>query len=305
MKEIGRVLTQKPRRYLGIELAGAKSARTAVAALEYYPREKKIFLLDIFDRIAASEDHSSDESLIEILHEMGAGAAGIGVNVAFELPPCIACTRKTCPLPAKCTVPAVKWMRELKKKVTPKALSLAGPKREDGTLPPRVARSRDFTPYTQRPVELHIRHKVLEQLPEAAQFDIDESLGGSRAALTARMHFLSRHLPVGVLCFETWPKLTIGALSERLQFSKRTLHAWRKPEEGAHARSDILDKITEALGVFIYERDQRKLAQSLAAFDAFLCALTAQLADNGLCARPPAGFPSSTGWVHFPIEGQP
>jgi hypothetical protein len=305
MREIGRVLTQQPRRYLGIELSGAKSARTAVAALEYYPREKKIFLLDIFDRITAGEDHTSDESLIDVLSEMGAGAAGIGANVPFQLPPCINCTRKTCPLPGKCTVPAVKWMRELKKRSHSRTSAQQGPRREDGTLSNRVARGRDFTPYTQRPIELHIRHKVLDEIPEGARFDIDETLGGSRAALTARMHFLSRHLPAGVPCFEAWPKLTVAVLAEDLDLSKRTLGSWRKPEEGIHARSDILERVADHLGVFIYERDLRKLSQSISSFDAFLCALTAQLADTGRCVRPPAGFPAASGWVHYPQGGAP
>ena len=305
MREIGRVLTQQPRRYIGIELSGAKNPRTALAALEFYPRERKIFLLDIFDRITASEDHTSDESLLEVIEEMGVGAAGLGANVPFQLPPCIECTRKACPLPGKCTVSAVKWMRETRKRALVRsAAGTESTRRQDGTLPSRAMRSRDFTPYTQRPVELYIRHKVLDQLPVNARFEIDETLGGSRAPLTARMHFLNRHMPSSIPRFEVWPKLTIAALAERLELSRRTLVAWRNIEDGAHARAEILERISERLGVFIYDRDQRKLSQSLAAFDAFLSAYTAHLADNGQCVRPPHGFPVDSGWVQFPSEGE-
>ena len=62
--------------------------------------------------------------------------------------------------------------------------------------------------------------------------------------------------------------------------------------------------LTEALaakhGVFIYERDIRKLAHSLAAFDALICAYTALLADTNRCARKPSGFPAGAGWIHYP-----
>ena len=302
MRETGRILTQQPRRYLGLELSGAKSSKTSLAVLEFYPREQKIFLLDSFDRILPSEEHTSDESLLEIITEVGVGASGLGANVPLQLPPCIECTRKSCPLPGKCTVPSVRWMRETRKKALGKIQ--APGRREDGSLTARSMRSRDFTPYTQRPVELYIKHRVLDQLPVAARFEIDETLGGSRAPLTARMHFLSRHLPASTSRFEVWPKLTLALLAERLGLSRRALLEWRNLEDGYAVRAEILEKFTENLGVFIYDRDLRKLSQSLAAFDAFICAYTAFLADNGQCVRPPHGVPSDTGWVYFPSGGE-
>jgi hypothetical protein len=303
MKEASRVLTQTPRRYLGLELSGAKSSKTSLAVLEFYPREKKIFLLDSFDRILPNEEHTSDESLLDIISEVGIGAAGLGANVPLQLPPCIECTRKSCPLPGKCTVPAVRWMRETRKKALSR-ISLATGRREDGSLTARSMRSRDFTPYTQRPVELYIKHRILDQLSPAARFEIDETLGGSRAPLTARMHFLNRHLPATTSRFEVWPKLTVAVLAEKLSLSRRDLLDWRNIEEGYPIRAEILEKFAERLGVFIYDRDLRKLSQSLTAFDAFLCAYTAFLADNGQCVRPPHGFPLDTGWVHFPSGGE-
>jgi hypothetical protein len=281
----------EPRRYLGLELSGAKNQKTALAALQFYPREHKIFLLDIYDRIAAHEEQSSDEALLEVIAECAAGAAGadgsaearMGVNVPLELPPSLLCDCRGCARGRPCTHPGVKWMREATRRAA----------RQKGV------KVLDFTPYTQRPVELYMRYQVMPELRDVAQFEIDETLGGNRAPLTARMHYLKRHLG-GLPLVEVWPKLTVATLAPQLGITRKTVLAYRHLEQGAPARSEILDALVERQGIFIYERDQRKLAQSLAAFDAFLCAYTALLADLGQCVRPPAGFPVATGWVAYP-----
>ena len=65
-------------RFLGLELAGAKNNKTALSILEYYPREQKIFLLDIRDRISgdrgSAREHrpgisSGDQALLDLLFE--------------------------------------------------------------------------------------------------------------------------------------------------------------------------------------------------------------------------------------------
>lgn len=275
---------RESQRYLGIDVAGAKNNRTAVAVLEFYPRERKIFLLDIFERVAASETATGDQALLALVDELREGVASIGVNVPMDLPPCMTCTRKSCPLPSKCTVPAVKWMRQISKK---------GKKTKRGAWLP------EFTPYTQRPIELWVRHQLLPELPEWARFEIDEALGGNKAPLTARMSFLQRHLE-DLNVTETWPKLSISLLAESLGLSKRTTSTYRHLEQGLHAREEILEALIARHGVFIYERDMHKLAANLAAFDAFFCAYTALLSDTQRCARKPASFAPSSGWISYP-----
>jgi hypothetical protein len=280
---------REPARYLGLELSGAKNPKTALAALEYYPREHKVFLLDVFERISGRGDGSGgkaaqtgDEALLEVLRELTEehepGTIHLGVNVPLTLPPCAECTRKTCPMPRSCTVPTVKWMRSNAR---------------------RHSKSLDFTPYTQRPAELWIKHHVLEALPESHRFEIDEALGGNKAPLTMRMHFLRRHLP-DLKIIEAWPKLTVAVLAHELGLSKRVVQGYRNLEEGAHAREEILEALAEKKGIFIYERDLTKLSTTLASFDAFICAFTALLSDTGLCEAVPTGFPEAAGWVEYP-----
>jgi hypothetical protein len=267
-------------RYLGLELSGAKNQKTSVAALEYYPKEKKIFLLDIYEKLAG------DEALLELIGELTgeykANHVLMAVNVPLSLPPCMECVKKTCPMPRDCSVPAVKWMRSTSKRF-----------KDSG-----------FTPYTQRPIELWVKHHLLRKLPESHRFEIDETLGGNKAPLTLRMQFLKRHLAGKVRLVEAWPKLTVAMLAQELGISRRVISGYRSLEQGAHAREEILESLAEKKGIFIYERDMRKLAQGLSAFDAFICALTALLSESDTCEEKPHGFPDA-GWVAYPSGDLP
>ncbi len=283
----------QPRRYLGLELAGAKNQKTAIAVLEYYPREQKVFLLDVYDRISGHDDQTGDEALLETIREAAASERGrvtkMGVNVPLDLPPCIPCTKKTCMMVAKCTDPTIKWMREQTRKAS-----------ENRDLDIAV---KEITPYTQRPFEIWARYQILPKLAEAFRFEVDEALGGNRAPLTARMHFLKHHL-TGIPLVEVWPKLMISSIATALGLPKRLILNYRKLEEGYAARVELLETIAMKKGVFIYDRDLKKLGASLTAFDAFICAYSAVLSDRDMTVKPPKGYPKTGGWVeYFPLTG--
>jgi hypothetical protein len=270
-------------RFLGLELSGAKNHKTALSILEFYPRENKIFLLDIHDRIASHGDQSADETLLELLGESSAGLAIMGVNVPLTLPPCFSCSSSQCG--SSCRSKSALWMERFSRKRPGKKNEII------------------YTPYTQRPVELWLRYDVLPQVHKTLQFEIDETLGGNRAPLTARMQYLQRRLSVSKVVektLEVLPKLTALRLSLALGLDRRILNRYRKLEEGSHARLQFLEALVERRGVFIYDRDLRKLSHSLTAFDSFLCAYTALLSEQDLCEKPPRGFPVDSGWIQYP-----
>ncbi len=269
-------------RFLGLELAGAKNQKTSLAVLEFYPKEKKIFLLDIFDKIVGHDCQTGDEAVLEVIQEESSGCVKMGVNVALELPPCLTCTRKSCPLPSHCTVSSVKWMREFHQKTSQNLNPL-----------------KEFTPYTQRPVELWIKNQVLPSLSLPRLLEVDETLGGNRAPLTARMNFLKRHLQK-IPLIEVWPKLTLAVVSNTLGIPQRIFSTYRDLEEGVHSREEILTQLIEKQAIFIYDRDLKKLSQNLTAFDALICAWTALLSEQNLCADFPIGFPIKSGWIEYP-----
>ena len=280
---------RETKRYLGLELSGAKNQKTCVATLEYYPKEKKTFLLDLYDKISPIEDQSSDQALLELIQEVGDPMVCLGVNVPLQLPPCVTCTRKHCPMPSHCSVPTVKWMREFMKKI-------------ERTAPDRLsARTKEFTPYTQRPIELWMKYKLLPELPINLHLEVDESLGGNKAPLSARMNFLKRHLQ-GISLIEVWPRLSVALLGMELGLPKRHLTQYRQLEEGVELREEFLLQLSQQREIFIYDRDLRKLSQSLTAFDAFICSYVALLSDQNSCAKRPSlrEFPSQAGWIYYP-----
>jgi len=275
------------KRYLGLELSGAKNAKTTLAVLEYYPKEKKVFVLDIHSGIGADATCNSDEALIQTIqdHANDHPDVKIGVNVPLTLPPCL--------LPPKKGRSAldsneVKWMQtQFQKRARPKTSK-------------RTAKLKDFfTPYTQRPIEIWLKNEILPRLPQKLQFEIDETLGGNKAPLTARMQFLKPYLSDYEL-HEILPKLTVALLSPFLKLSQKTLHQYRQLEDGVFARQTILERISENLDIFIYDRDQKKITQNLNAFDAFLCAYTVLLFDRGECVPAPKHFPMKSGWIRYP-----
>lgn len=272
------------RRTLGLELGGAKGSRTALAVLEYYPRERKTFLLDLHDSIGATEKTSSDETLIGLLEEVSPHASILAVNVPLTLPPCFDCTTRHCTARGGCSKPEVKWMREFARK--------ASNQRSD----PRI---REFTAYTTRPVELWLRHAVLPTLESRARFDVDEAMGSNRAPLLARIRYIQRHLPE-IRTVEALPKLTLARLAVKHSIPMRFLAQYRNLDQGVNARRELLERLSDPLGVFIYERDAKKISENLVAFDAFFCGLTALLVELGRDEPPPRGFPVKSGWIHAP-----
>ena len=277
----------KQKRYLGLELSGAKNSKTTLATLEYYPKEEKVFLLDVHCGIGADESKDSDSVLIETIldHANGHPNFKIGVNVPLTLPPCFTCTKKTCAAEG-CSSPEVKWMRTMPLSRKP--------------VSKKIAKLKNFfTPYTQRPIELWLKHEVISKLPEKIRFEIDETLGGNKAPLTARMQYLQRRLS-GYEIHEVLPKLTVALLMFSLKIKMKHLQNYRKMEDGAEARQNILEKMCDKLDIFIYDRDFKKLSQNLNAFDAFLCAYTILLFDLNECEAPPKSFPLASGWIRYP-----
>lgn len=282
-------------RFLGLELSGAKSHKTALAVIDYFAKEKKIFVTHIYDRLphksgrmsATSRGLSSDQHLISTLRGLASEETTLATHVPLQLPPCIECKIKNCPMPANCKVSSVRWMRKLSGKHA---------RRRNPAI-----KIKEITPYTQRPVELWMKFQIQPELPPNFRFEIDDALGGNKAPLTARIWFLKRHLKF-LRLIEAWPKLTLAKIVQKFHLEVSLLSQYRDLETGAVAREHLLDAMVNYYNIFIYDRDIDKLAQSLQAFDAFICSFTALLYELGQCAAIPEGFPKQAGWIQFPAD---
>jgi hypothetical protein len=279
----------RKKRYLGLSLSGAKSSKTTLAVLEYYPKDKKIFLLDIVTKIGPEGDLTGDEKLLEVLKTYRTSGAVLAVNAPLQLPPCSTCVRKSCRSLSKCSITSVRWAHEALEKMS----RSSSVKKED------LPEIREFTPYTQRPVEVYLRYFVIPKLPKRLQFEIDETLGGSKAPLTARMAYLQRYIK-GFQLIEVAPKLTSTLLGMELGASLRWLESHRQLETGGFSRAKILELLAEKMEIFVYSNDNREITENLNSFDSVFSALTGFLEDQGKCAKPPKGFPIASGWVTHP-----
>src|SRR5690349_7789360 len=60
-------------RFAGVALGGGKTDKTAVAVLEYFPEQKRVFLRSLRERVSGStakgEELTGDEALLQILNE--------------------------------------------------------------------------------------------------------------------------------------------------------------------------------------------------------------------------------------------
>lgn len=282
-------------RFIGIDLGGARSVRTSLAILEAYPKERKIFLLDVNDRLSESspKDGASTpvsetfqnydilflERLIASLPEREDMTTLLAVNAPLDLPPCIFCTRKHCPMPAKCTVKAVQFMRNQSQE-------------KSSTL---------LAPYLHRPVEVWAKKHLLPGLPKEFRVEIEEALGSNRAPLASRYHFLKRHFPPHPTV-EVWPKIALAQLGLLGIIPKKLLAQYRRLEDGADARVAILDTLIRKFDLFIYDRDQKNLSEHLSSFDAFVCAFTGYLSTQNCTEKRPKQFPKDSSWILIPNQ---
>ena len=265
-------------RFAGVALAGGKTDKTAVAVLEYYPDQRRIFLRSLRDKIKGDEEFSADWYLHEILSQEETGLTTVAFDVPLQLPSCITCVVK-CPGAERCKLPQVKWMQDVHKN--------RGKHKRPNKL---------FTPYTERCAEVYISTMLEEP------FHPSHALGSNAAPLTARAHFIRRRLSAKIKTIETYPKLSLWRIGRSLKVGKSYLRFHKHAVDGDEARLVFLKSLIDHQIAFIYQQDMKAMVENGAAFDAFIAALTAFLKFRGQCEKAPAGYPKNEAWIDFPKE---
>ena len=259
-----------------MSLGGGKTDRTALAVIEYYPVQKKIFLSRLFDKIRTEGEVSADLQLHRLITQCPPPVESVSFDVPLQLPKCLICVhRSKCPGYEDCQEPEIEWMwkhhRAQKKKKSPPKL---------------------FTPYTERCVEQYLQTELEEP------FHLQHALGANLAPLTARAQYVTRRLDLPLL--EVFPKLSLWRIGNALHLPKSQLRLHRHWEGGLSSRQLVLSKMVDKDLAFIYDQDVKTLIESPQAFDAFICALTGFLSFMGHCEVRPKGFPSQESWLEIP-----
>jgi len=276
-KAIASVPTLQIVRLAGVALGGGKTDKTAIAVMEFYPDQKRVFLRSLRERVTARGEQTADDVLCEILNRDEKDLALIAIDAPLQLPKCIRCALPSCPGVEACREPEIKWMRELHRK-------------RDKTKRP----NKMFTPYTERAVEVFISNELEEP------FHPSHALGANAAPLTARADFLRRRLKAPLI--EVYPKLTLWRIGTALNMQKSHLRFHRHAVDSDESRLSILKKLIEKEIAFVYQQDLRVMVENNAAFEAFLAALTAFLKIRGQTERRPPGFPKEESWIEFPKQ---
>lgn len=261
-------------RFAGVALGGGKTDKTAVAVLEYYVDQKRVFLRSLRERVSAKGETTADDALIGILTSEEKDLSVIAIDAPLQLPKCIRCIER-CPGIQVCSFPEIKWMRDAHKR------------RTKHKRPNKM-----FTPYTERAVEVYIANELEEP------FHPSHALGANAAPLAARAHYLARRLRVPMI--EVFPKLSLWRIGMALDVPKSHLRFHKHAVDSDAARLYILKSLIESEIAFIYQQDLRTMVENNVAFEAFIGALTAFLKFRGQTERRPTSFPKEEIWIDFP-----
>ncbi len=264
-------------KFAGLTLGGGKGRKTCLSVLEYYVKEKKLFLAELHENIEESQKVSADTQIIKILDKLGPSVHSVGVDAPLIVPKCLRCRLK-CPGHEKCTEPEIKWMWKNHKKRSPQK------------RPNKI-----FTPYTERCVEQYINSEISSELAS------DHAFGSNRAPLSARAMYLKRRIPHGKV-IEVLPRLSVWRLGQNMGIKKNHLLLYKQLTRGPSVRQKFLDQWSEEGLSFIYHRDFKLMVKDSFAFESFICAYTTFLNYRGLCEKRPKNFPKSEAWIAFPKE---
>ena len=263
-------------RFLGISLAGGKSDKACVALIEYYPKNKKIFLSRLFEKLKSEEKISADLKIHDLIDQNKETLEYVAFDIPWKLPSCLTCTR-VCPGYENCNEEHIEWMW----------------KHSDEKLKKKKPR-KIFTPYTQRCVEMHLATELEEP------FILNHAMGSNSAPLLARAQFIKKRLDPRVKCIEVNPGLTLWRIGRMMDVMKSHLRHHRAAFGGDEARKQFLHAINEKNITFVYHQDMKQMIENNHAFEAFLCALTGFLKYKDLTEHRPKNYPSYEDWIEFP-----
>ncbi len=233
----------KKRVFLGLSLGGIKSDKSSLISLDYFPKENRLVLSNIFHQF---KDTYPDEVIKKLIRETN-DLKLVGVDFPITLPPCITC-KLSCPGVKKCDVTEVKWLKRQYQKLS-----------KDKKI------QRLPSPYSERGLDYFISKGLEEDFP------LEPSLGGARASFYGRGVFLKKGLK-GVELLEVFPKASLWRIGLMLGMRKSVLRNFYKSGQTDEFKKSFLKALDKYC--FIYEDDFKKLLMQKEVFESLLCALS-------------------------------
>lgn len=272
--------------YAGIHLSGSNSHKTAIVVLSGRPLYEPLRVAKVYEKIGSFGSLFSDERLVEILAHMPL-LEGIFVDCPLSLPPCVACTRPTCPGAIKCEDVGVAYMLSLSGRVKAK----------------RAQRLRPLNPQSQR---LWDAYQIMTKdgpRPEPTYSPNMAPLVSRARVLQRRLHSLTKPLTL----HETSAPRVLESIAELIGADESLVRDYRSFEMGLEMREQVLREIVRVGWIDRRTSDDmiETLSHSVEIFHAFLCAWVAGLHGAELTEPPPREFLPNEGWVHKPQLFEP
>lgn len=236
--------------------------------------EGNLKITAVLDRMGALHRLFSDDRLFEFLRRELPDR--VMIDSPLTVPPCVACTRPSCPGVNACEDIAVAYMQML-------AESAAGKKRK-----------RVMNPQTQRIWDVKEWFQWAPSLQEP-------TYSANKAPLVVRAMTLQRRLnilPQPIRLWETSVPHALSCLVDQLGLDRELAYHYRAFEVGRDRRTDLLEALHER--GFLEEDDIDEVAATVESFSAAIAAIVAALELFGFCSRPNNDFFMQQGWVYLP-----
>lgn len=267
--------------FAGIHLSGPSAHRTAVAVLAGDPLLEPLRIVRVYEKIGGFGSLFSDDRLVDIL-TVTPLTGEVFVDCPLSLPPCVSCSRPTCPGVVKCDELSVAYMLALSGRIKSK----------------RAQKLRPLNPQNQRLWDAYTTSRRGAQRSEP-------TFSPNLAPLVTRARVLQRRLnflPKPITLLETSIPLVLGRIAHLIGADPRLAQDYRSFELGLATRMRVFEEMVDR-GWFVPDEEavrEDSVIYSVEGFQALIAAWVAALHHRGLADRCPGDYVASEGWVHRP-----
>ena len=262
----------------GIHLAGPNSTKTTLVIMTGHLGEGNLKIAGIYDRMGTTNKLFSDDRLYEVLRSEAPDR--VMIDSPLTVPPCVACTRASCPGVNACDDIAVAYMQKL--------VETQSGKKKKKPMNPQTQRIWDVK-------EWYEWHPSLQEPTYSA----------NKAPLVVRSITLQRRLrslDEPIQLFETSIPHALSSFVEQLELPPELGYQYRAFGIGREQRQKLVRGLMKA-GV-VDGHMMGEVTASVETFSAFIAAIMAGLELKDKVSRPENAFFTDQGWVFLPeLEG--
>lgn len=282
----------------GMSLGGGRRENFFFSLLEYYPEKKRWFLKSLH-QVKDEEIRDRDEIITNWIETYG--LTQLVVDFPLGRPPCEHSCLPNCKGAKECPRSSVQAVREEMDKLLREDAEFhqSNPKKYEqqriSSLEVDYSRNimskssdehmlsrsfkrklrKGFTPYWHRPIDFWVWKNYYDQLLEIFKISY-ESYGSVSVMLLARLNYLLRHLPKTLRMYESNTHICLIELYRSRIVTKSLLLQLFDLDLASAAREQIVRKIENSMGIFIYDNDLDTIIKNTQAFESFLLSVIGQ-----------------------------